>query len=186
MDCKACKEYLQAYLDGELDGDRFAEIEHHLGRCPECKAELDRLVRMRDLLRDLREVEVPPGEREAFIDALRKRIEAEQTRIGAPQRRINWRPALVASIAVVALMIVLVFIPLSRGPVRIAPAPGFNELDNRRFDLLITGELSNYFLATQGDLLADPVVTDGQILTGWKVLKDTQGDILSPAEGPGG
>jgi anti-sigma factor RsiW len=182
MDCDSCKNTVQAYLDGELEGDKFAEFEHHLERCPDCRAELDRLVKMRGLLKDLKEVEVPSGEREAFIDALRNRIEAEQARGGIARRQINWRPALVAAIVIVALMIVVVFLPKTWGSSKIAPAPGLNAIEDARLDLLITSGLGSHIVATQGDFLADPAVTGGQVVDIWRVMKDTHGDLLAPAD----
>jgi predicted anti-sigma-YlaC factor YlaD len=182
MDCDSCKNSLQAYLDGELDGSRFAEIEHHLQQCPQCKAELDRLVKMRGLLRDIKDVEVPAGERETFIRALRDRIESEQVRTQVPQKQGSWRPALVFAIVVVLVLIVLVYIPGDSRSTKIAPAPGLSAVENSGIDLMIMGGLTNYYLATQEDLLADPSTTGGQIIVGWKVMKDTYGDILLPAE----
>jgi hypothetical protein len=184
MNCESCKNLLQAYLDGELEGEKFTEIEHHIEHCASCKAELARLLRVRDLLKDLKEVEVPPGEREAFINALRNRIRAEEVHFTVERRPINWRPALIASIALVAVLIIVVLIPIKlvRGPAKIAPAKGINAIEDAGVDMLITGGLGNHFLATQGDILSDPYVTGGEILGAWKILKDTHGDMLLPAE----
>jgi len=180
MDCNACQNLLNAYLDGELEGIRFAEVERHLDQCRTCKAELERLVRMRELLSELREVEVPEGEREAFISALRERLEAEQTR--GVRREINWRPALVSGIAVVIILIVLVSIPHQVSPVKIAPASGLNPMENAFVDRMISGALDDHFLATSGDFLADPALTTGQVLSVWKVVRQTHGELFEPAE----
>jgi anti-sigma factor RsiW len=182
MDCEICNKMLQAYLDGELEGEKFAEAELHISRCPSCKAELDRLVKLRDLLRELREVDVPPGEREAFIETLRRRIEAERALSPAPRKEINWRPALIGAIAVVALLILVLGISPERHVERIAPAPGISPLQDARIDIIIMGGLSTHFLATQGDIFSDPTTTGGEAIAGWRVIKDTHGNLLMPAE----
>jgi hypothetical protein len=186
MNCELCNNLLQAYLDGELEGDKFTEIEHHLAHCPACKAELDRLLKVRGFLKDLKEVEVPAGEREAFINALRNRIESEESHGAVLRKPFNWRPALVTGIALVSVLIIITFLPLrsfvNQGPVTIAPAKGINAIEDAGVDFLITGGLSNHFLATQGGIFADPQLTVGEYLTGWKIFKDTHGDLFLPAE----
>jgi anti-sigma factor RsiW len=180
MDCRECQKLLQAYLDGDLDGAPFAEVEHHLERCPDCRSELDRLVKMRDLLRELKEVEVPAGEREAFIEALMARIEAERAR--GYRRPTNWRPALVASIAVVLILIVIVSIGPGARPPTIAPGPKLNALENAAVDILVMGALDDQFLATQGDFLSDPALVRHELEIGWKTVINTHRDLLERTE----
>jgi hypothetical protein len=182
MNCDTCQNILQAYLDGELEGDKFTEVERHIEHCPSCKAELDKLLKVRGFLKDLKEVEIPAGEREAFINALRNRIRTEEVISGAQVRRVNWRPILVTGIALVAVLIFITFIPITSGKIRIAPAKGINAIEDASVDFIITGGLANHYLATQGDFLADPAVTGGEIISSWKILKDTHEDILQPAE----
>lgn len=179
MDCAKCKELLNAYLDGELEGTLFAELERHIERCPDCRAELDRIMKMRELLDELRGVEVPEGERERFIDALRNRLETEQKR--GLRREINWRPALIGAIAVVAILIVLIAIPREKPPPEIAPAPGLNALQNVVVDVAVVGTLDDHFLATSGDFMSSQEVSMGQTLSAWRVLKKTHGELFEPA-----
>jgi anti-sigma factor (TIGR02949 family) len=47
MNCEEADRFLDAYLDGELEPDKRAELEQHLAGCPECKQQLDRLRRLR-------------------------------------------------------------------------------------------------------------------------------------------
>lgn len=180
MDCRECQRLLQAYLDGDLDGAPFAAVEHHLERCPDCRAELDRLVKMRDLLKELREVEVPEGERDTFIEALMQRIEAERAR--GYRRPINWRPALVASIAIVFILIIVVGIGPGARPPTIAPGPKMNAIENATVDVLVMGALDDQFLATQGDFLSDPGLVRHQLETGWKTVVNTHRDLLERKE----
>jgi len=181
MNCEKCRDYLNDYLDDELDASTFADVEHHIGSCPDCKAELDRVSKMRDLLGDLRNVKIPEGEREAFIGALRSRIEAEGGEVVVTKR--DWRPALVSAIALVAVLIVAVSLPGAKreSPV-INPASGLNKVDNVFVDTVIMSAFDDYILATSGEMLADPLVTGGQAFASWKVVKDTHGDLFEPAE----
>jgi predicted anti-sigma-YlaC factor YlaD len=43
-------QWLAAYHDGELRGRRLAQVEAHLARCPECRAELEQLASLSALL----------------------------------------------------------------------------------------------------------------------------------------
>jgi anti-sigma factor (TIGR02949 family) len=48
MNCDETDRFLDAYLDGELEPDKRAELEQHLAGCPECKQKLDRLRQLRE------------------------------------------------------------------------------------------------------------------------------------------
>jgi len=50
------KQWLNAYLDGELRGESLNQVEHHLDECVECSAELDELRGLSALLQ-----ETPPA-----------------------------------------------------------------------------------------------------------------------------
>ncbi len=180
MDCRVCQNLLNLYLDNELEGQALAELERHIAGCPECKAELDRLSKMNEFLNDLKEVEVPEGEREAFIDALRDRIEAEGVKVG--KKRSILRPALVSAIVVVLALITFVTCPKTEVDIRIAPASGLNALENMAIDRIIAGSLDDHFLATSGDFMVNPTVSGGQALSVWKILKETHSDLFEPAE----
>ncbi len=61
MKCKQCTEDLTAYLDGELDGNAFVEVESHLRNCPPCLGELESLRRSSALVEShLEEIELRP------------------------------------------------------------------------------------------------------------------------------
>jgi hypothetical protein len=55
---KHIKEWLNAYLDGELNGARVNQVEDHLAECAECRAELEELRELSALLRET----APTGE----------------------------------------------------------------------------------------------------------------------------
>ncbi len=50
MTCEETLEWLDAYLDGEVAGERRAALEAHLPSCPGCAAELRQLGRLHGLL----------------------------------------------------------------------------------------------------------------------------------------
>ena len=56
-------EWLNAYLDGELQGSRFHQVQAHLAECDACLAELDLLENLSDLLHEVPAPEFMPAER---------------------------------------------------------------------------------------------------------------------------
>lgn len=64
-------EWLNAYLDGELKNGKLHQVEKHLVECEECRAELESLKGLSDLLRDVPTPEFTPSERFAAQVSLR-------------------------------------------------------------------------------------------------------------------
>jgi anti-sigma factor (TIGR02949 family) len=50
MNCDDADRFLDAYLDGELEPAKKAELERHLAGCPECEEKLAHLRRLRDFV----------------------------------------------------------------------------------------------------------------------------------------
>jgi len=92
MDCKAARELVPLYFDGELDRATARELEAHLDDCAECR---DALVALDALRRALRE----DAPRHAAPRELRARVEAElgQHRLRTPRRMPRPWLALAAS-----------------------------------------------------------------------------------------
>ena len=98
MNCARLRQVLDAWIDGELDAATCAEIDGHLGGCPECRA----LKGERDALR--REIrsgapyhEAPASLRAAIVDRL------DSTPARAPARRPYWAgTAFIAGVALLA------------------------------------------------------------------------------------
>ncbi len=65
------KEWLNAYLDGELKGRRLHQVEMHLAECAECQAELQSLQGLSHLLREAPAPEFTSSERFAAQVSLR-------------------------------------------------------------------------------------------------------------------
>jgi anti-sigma factor RsiW len=53
-------ELLSALVDSELTPEEERQAERHLATCPACRAERDRLAQLRDAVRDLPELDLPP------------------------------------------------------------------------------------------------------------------------------
>ena len=176
MECKDCKNLINAYLEGELEGEKFFEVERHINQCADCRAETDRLIRVRELLKELREVEVPPGEKEAFVSALRNRLDQERSH--RLRRQINLRPVFVFAAAVVIIVLLMISIPRRNQSIAIAPAPGMNKIGNAAVDGLIQRTLDDHFIGASGDFLSEPFVTAGQIALNLRVTKETHRDLL--------
>ncbi len=65
LECGYC-EKLSAYHDGRLDATARSMLEQHLGHCPVCTPELDRLGRLSALLKGAGAVEMPVGAMRRF------------------------------------------------------------------------------------------------------------------------
>lgn len=123
--CSAVEEWLSAYLDGELDARRRAEVQAHLDSCPACRRELDTLRSSARLLDAWCVPEVTPQVSVVFAD----RLAAQQARqpwwsawLGtAGGRRIAW--PLAAGVALLALCIWAPFHPGQR-EARVIPHHG--------------------------------------------------------------
>ena len=55
MDCKECKDYISAYVDGELEQRLIEDFKRHLNHCEDCKTLVQADKRVKTLL-----VEYPP------------------------------------------------------------------------------------------------------------------------------
>jgi hypothetical protein len=77
-------EWLNAYLDDELQGSRLYYVETHLAECEVCQAELESLDRLSGLLQDVPAPEFTPAERFASQVSLR----LPHPRQAAPERKV--------------------------------------------------------------------------------------------------
>ena len=70
MKCEQTHELIHAYIDGELDLLRNAEIEHHLGECAACRSKHEAESNLRSLIR---------GEAQYFAapDTLKQRVKKQ-------------------------------------------------------------------------------------------------------------
>ena len=96
---------LTALLDGELSREEAAAVRAHVDECPECSEELRSLASVRDLIRQLPTLELPPG----FYDRPRPHAPAMLTgeRTGQAVRHRRLAVAALSAAAALALMVAL-------------------------------------------------------------------------------
>lgn len=92
MDCQTAFEYINMYVDNELDDKETEELLRHISLCESCRKELDDIVALKAALAGIKEVEPPAG---LALSAIKK----------AKRRRI---PVFTYASAAVAAAIVLV------------------------------------------------------------------------------
>jgi len=86
---KHVTEWLNAYLDGELQGSRLQHVETHLAECRVCRAELDSLERLSGLLDEVPAPEFTSSER--FAAQVNLRLPHPQTTVSRKKiLEIGW------------------------------------------------------------------------------------------------
>ncbi len=78
MDCGEAKEYLIAYLSGELPGTETNRLLAHLANCTRCSAEQEGLEKVWRLMGTLPEIEIPLNLKEATASRIVEMLQAEQ------------------------------------------------------------------------------------------------------------
>jgi anti-sigma factor RsiW/uncharacterized protein YdcH (DUF465 family) len=104
--CSEIRENLSLYIDDELSADERSMLEKHIDACAACRRELDEIVRIVGLCRDMQEVELP----ENFRDELHKKLvdaAEENTAKSSVLRRIGYLK-IFSSIAAGIVLIFLV------------------------------------------------------------------------------
>ena len=59
-DCRKIRELFSEYIDGVLDKENIDLVEEHLSKCEACRKELNKLVEMLKILKNLKKEETPP------------------------------------------------------------------------------------------------------------------------------
>lgn len=89
--CENMPTLLNAYLDGELHGQRLLEVEKHLVSCTACRNDLQELRTVSDLLRAAPAPAFLPTER--FVAQLTLRLNAQDIALQLPRRALrDWPP----------------------------------------------------------------------------------------------
>jgi predicted anti-sigma-YlaC factor YlaD len=73
MECNKVDNLLSAYIDGELLSSDMNSIKEHLEKCQKCKLEYQSLLRIKNILSNLKEKELP----KYFLNSLYTRINRE-------------------------------------------------------------------------------------------------------------
>lgn len=111
------RSWVELFFDGELSASKSGRVEAHLRECPSCRAEFDRLQKMRALIREGLSASVAGAgqELDAVAERVRQRLAretAEEARAGRHKdaRRRAWGiRVLVPSAAVVMLLAAVIF-----------------------------------------------------------------------------
>ena len=74
-DCRKIRELFSEYIDGVLDKENIDLVEEHLSKCEACRKELNKLVEMLKILKNLRKEETPPD----FLETLHERIKRRES-----------------------------------------------------------------------------------------------------------
>lgn len=74
MNCNTVRGLLPLYVGEDLTEARQEEVRRHLEGCGACAEELDQFTRCRELLQELRDVELPRSESKKLWDSVRGRL----------------------------------------------------------------------------------------------------------------
>lgn len=86
--CDRVRRLVEPFLDGELPAHERDEVKAELARCDECRAEFQRLSKLRALVREVYLEEVRTAELTDILPGVLERIEREP--LGAKARFANW------------------------------------------------------------------------------------------------
>ena len=90
MNCKKVLSRLHAYVDGEVPASLMREMEEHLGACPSCRSQVERILQVDDILDSM---SVPPLPHEF---SARVMAEARRRALPVPGKRpllgLDWMP----------------------------------------------------------------------------------------------
>ncbi len=115
--CKSFQLLLSAYADGEVDARERAQVELHLSACPDCKARLEDLKALSQVIPEHFLAKAEEVDFSGFADAVMRKVTPEKP--GFWERlRIAWSEVLtyhrtaVISSAVTAVLTLAVAVPL--------------------------------------------------------------------------
>lgn len=86
--CSKVRPLIEPFLDGELPAHEQEEVKAELGRCAQCRAEFERLSKLRALVREVYVAELRNAELDDILPGVLQRIEQEP--VGLAQRFRNW------------------------------------------------------------------------------------------------
>jgi anti-sigma factor RsiW len=90
MNCKKVLPRLQAYVDGEMPAKLMSEMEQHLGGCPSCRSQVERIRQVGDMLDTLIVPPLPQGfSARVMAEARRRAPLAKEKKYFFP---LDWQP----------------------------------------------------------------------------------------------
>ncbi len=178
MNCFELNEHLSAYADGELDPGLSALVRTHLSACSSCRARLQEMDRVWELLGGYKSVEAPPG----FDGSVRERIEEGMMPARRTSIRKVWAVGAVAAAVLCAFGIFSWLSGAGSGPD--VPGTGTAVLDEQD-EGEILGELERYpgFLELLSGLeVAEENEVDIDLLENLEIIEDSESGAGSRAE----
>lgn len=138
MNCRKCKSYLSAHVDGELEGKVSRQVVAHLEACSSCRKEEAKIMAVRDLLHGLPRVHPIEAESARIMIRLEEAMRGEGQRMAVPVKR--WLPRVsVAAVALIFLAIVAWF-ATSSGSGRVGERASPEQEDQETAMTMETGE----------------------------------------------
>lgn len=107
MNCADVRENISAYADDELSASERKLFEEHVSSCPECRKELDDMVRIINLCRSMPLHVLPEGFRDGLHEKLTAAVSKNHGPAGADKPKMKWNARTFASIAAGILLIFL-------------------------------------------------------------------------------
>lgn len=108
MNCADVRENISAYADDELSASERKSFEEHISSCPECRKELDDMIRIIELCRSMPLYDLPEGFREELHEKLTAAASGNvNAATGADRPKRIWTAKTFASIAAGILLIFL-------------------------------------------------------------------------------
>jgi predicted anti-sigma-YlaC factor YlaD len=75
MNCDKIKELLAGYQDGELDAEQLEKVQKHLDGCSDCRAELTRLEKVKEVAGKVKFNDLPLEVWEGYWQGIYRRVE---------------------------------------------------------------------------------------------------------------
>jgi predicted anti-sigma-YlaC factor YlaD len=75
MKCDKIRELLAGYQDGELDREQLETVQTHLAQCPDCREELARLEKVKEVAGKVKHKDLPLEVWEGYWQGIYRRIE---------------------------------------------------------------------------------------------------------------
>lgn len=116
MDCKGLENDISAYVDGELERQRAAQLEAHFESCECCRELRDQMSRLKTSIGDLPEPEVSP---ETFLSPA---VAVTPQRFGKVATILS-RVAAVAAVAIASFALGIGFSSMSQRSLQLASPP---------------------------------------------------------------
>lgn len=125
MTCRACRDQLSAYREGELADPLRKELDAHLAGCAECRAQLAELEQMIQQMKGLPSVVVPADFRSRVWQRIEKESGFQRLRRAILEPWYLKLP--VEALATAAVILIVVQVVRVAGPEKMATAPPLQE-----------------------------------------------------------